>query len=104
MDNILLVSEVAALSQRDSLKRQSREYYKKSAQWNAAMNINSIDSVEIQEDDSVCKTETQAVAEQYYGNFSASQRQVISEELGAWEEPEVTIKKPVSCLCSVLKK
>lgn len=104
MDNILLVSEVAALSQRGSLKRQSHEYYKKSAQWNAAMNINTIDSVEIQEDDSVCKPETQAAAEQYYGNFSASQRQVISEELGAWEEPEVTIKKPVSCLFCVLKK
>ena len=101
MDNILLVSEVATLSQRS--KRQSHEYYKKSDQWNASMNIDIIDSVGAQEDDSVSKVQTETVAEQYYGSFSTSQRQVILEHLGAWEEPEVTSKKTVSCLLSLFK-
>jgi hypothetical protein len=94
MHNILLVSEVAALSQRGHQARKSLEYTERSADWGIDVDFGASDSVASQQEVSRFKA---SGAEQFYGNISMSQQQLINDHLGEWEEPEVIKKKPVSC-------
>jgi hypothetical protein len=95
MHNILLVSEVATLSQDCPPTTKSRDYARKSAaEWSIDLDFGASDSVASQQE--VSRMEALG-AEQFYGNLSMSQQMLINDHLGEWEEPEVIKKKPVSC-------
>jgi hypothetical protein len=84
MNKMLLISEVATLS-----LRQSLEIYEDTSDFNIDKSLATQDSLQSQPATSSSKIH----GSKFYQSFNESQKMVIMQHLEAWEEPVINKKK-----------